>query len=256
MPRRVALALSLAFTTIVTFSLVALGVNAGFFSDAKKSATTQRAQAAGQPPPGDVDAALRYLAAVADQTAQAGTSASSQPSGPRVITEYVYLYETPVAGAPRRTGPAAQAVGAPTQAPAAEAPRSENEPVDEGDDKQPTVGAPPPKAPTSAPSSVAPTSTPKPAPSATQPAAPPTSAPPAPQPTAPPAQAACNDEFESLVTAMAPISGGKLVTWSNGVQTRALDSTAHASALHVGVRAHVHTTQSGGCTVTEIELDN
>ena len=52
MPRRFALALSLAFTTIVTFSLVALGVNAGFFSDAKKAATTQKTQAAAQPPAG------------------------------------------------------------------------------------------------------------------------------------------------------------------------------------------------------------
>jgi hypothetical protein len=55
---------------------------------------------------------------------------------------------------------------------------------------------------------------------------------------------------------MTPIGGGNMITWSNGVQTRVLDSTAHASALHAGVRAHVHTTQSGGCTVTEIELDN
>ena len=107
MQRRIALALSLAFTTIVTFSVVALGANAGFFSDAKKAATTQQAQAySGQPPSNDTAGALLYLAAVAEQTAQAGIR---QPQPPRIITEYTYVYETPVPAAPAAGQPAPSA---------------------------------------------------------------------------------------------------------------------------------------------------
>ena len=247
MPRRLALALSLAFTTVVMFALVALGANAGFFSDAKKSATP-KAQAVAQKPAPDDSSALVYLAALADRTAQAGARA------PRVVTEYVYLYETPVLGAPRGASAGAASQSASTQ------PKQQSAAPDGTSDgpssaSTPTVARPATQ-PTQPGGTTAPASTPPPAPTASVPPAQPTVAPPTPQPTSPTAPAACRDEFVARVSASSAIAGGSLVTWSNSIQTRVLDSTPYASALQVGVTAHVHVTTAGGCTVTQIELDN
>lgn len=224
MPRRIALALSLAFTTVVTFALVSLGVNAGFFSDEKKSSTTQKAHAADeQIRTDDANAALLYLAAVGEQSAQARPGQLA----PRVVTEYVYVYETPV---PRALIGTQSRDSAPPVTP----PSTVLSPTEDLNDERPDDEEPP---------------------SAT-PRAQPTTAPPTPRPTASPQQATCRDEFESTVTATTPISGGRLVTWTNGIQTNVPDSTPHASSLQTGVRAQVHATASGGCTVTEIELDD
>ena len=260
MPRRIALALSLVFTTLVTFGIVAVGANAGFFSDAKKAATTQKAEAAAQPGPDDAAAALRYLAAVG-----AKPQAAAQPSAPRVVTEYVYLYETPAAGTRAGAAAAQNRATSPIQ-PSAAPPQSSGLPNSR--ERSPDGGSPgpsttpgpgvqptlPPAAPTTAPGAPASTPTTAPPASPTPVPAQSTAVPPQPTPTTAPAGAACSDEFVARVTATTPMTGGNLVTWSNGVQTRLLDSTPHASALHVGVTAHVHTTASG-CTITEIELD-
>ncbi len=46
MPRRISLALALAFTTVVTFAIVAIGARAGVFSDGHASNSTASAEEA------------------------------------------------------------------------------------------------------------------------------------------------------------------------------------------------------------------
>jgi hypothetical protein len=82
MPRRISLAAALALTTVVTFALIAIGSQAGFFSDSKPSS----ANAAANAPSADVPAAL--LAPEAPSTAPTGAN-------PQVIvqTDYVDVFD-------------------------------------------------------------------------------------------------------------------------------------------------------------------
>jgi hypothetical protein len=234
MQRRIALALALAFTTVVVFSMVAVGANAGFFSDAKKKASTQNARAYEQP-------------AAADPSA----SGAQPAAAPQVVTDYVYLDETPVPDVTyvlRKSQPAAADV------------QSQQK---HDEKQQPTVAAsqqsaastpalPQPTAPAATPTqpaaeAVAPTQPPA---SATPTSAPPTSTPaPTQAPTAPPPSGSCPTEFVSTVTAIQPASQGNWVTWANGAVTL----VTGRSTPHVGVQYQVHTQiTSAGCTATEI----
>ncbi|MBI5284742.1 MAG: hypothetical protein HY874_06575 [Chloroflexi bacterium] len=84
MPRRIALALALAITTVVTFAVIAVGAQAGIFS-ADHAAKAEVIE--------DVPA---------DTTAPEVPAESAEPQAPAlpepvVITEYVYVDETAVA---------------------------------------------------------------------------------------------------------------------------------------------------------------
>lgn len=235
MPRRIAFALALAFTTIVTFALFAMGANAGFFSDAKKKATTQDAQAYEQQD--DLAGALQYLAA---------TGASQAQPEPQIITDYVYVYETPIPDVtyvlrrgnpqvaatrsqPQQQQPATTSPAAPTPAPAGAAPTS-----------VPVSATPPIAAPTQ-PAAASPTA-PAPAPTDT------------PAPAQPPANAAnCPKEFKSTVTAIEPVSQGQSVTWANAAVTLVVPATPGGSKVQVGGQFAVHAKLlSIGCTAIEI----
>jgi hypothetical protein len=122
MQRRIALALSLAFTTIVAAALVMMGSSAGWLSDNAKPPKAAQA-AAPTATPDDSAAALLYLAAIR------GT-----PSEPNVVTEYVYVNDD--SGAPRRApaegnlAPAAPtAAGQPTAPPATPRPAPTDPPA-------------------------------------------------------------------------------------------------------------------------------
>ncbi len=237
MQRRIALALALAFTTVVVFSMVAVGANAGFFSDAKKKASTQNAQASEQP-------------AAADPGAS-----SAQPAGqagaPQVVTDYVYLDETPVPNVTyvlRKSQPTAAGV------------QSQQHQEKEQESKVAATRQPAAPSPTPAPPTApvaTPTQSTAPALAPTQPSAPatPTTAPatnippPTQAPTAPPPSGSCPTEFVSTVTAIQPASQGNWVTWANGAVTLI---TAR-STPRVGSSYHVHAQMlSAGCTATEI----
>jgi hypothetical protein len=218
MQRRIALALSLAFTTIVAAALVMLASSAGWFSDATKAPkTAQAAASAATTAPDDSAAALLYLAAIR------GT-----PAEPNVVTEYVYVDGD--RGAPRR----APAEG--NLAPAAAA------------------GAGQPAAP---PATPRPAPTDPPAPSATAApasATPPPLATPAPAAPPPQQSAACPTEFVATVVSVQSAGSGTSVAWSNGAVTLVGAGTPGGSSLAPGVRAHVHAMAlSAGCTATEIE---
>jgi len=217
MQRRIALALSLAFTTIVAAALVVMGSSAGWFSDAAKAPKTAQS-AAPTAAPDDSAAALRYLAAIR------GT-----PSEPNVVTEYVYVNADGGAPAPRRDegnlpATAPTAAGQPAALPAT--PRT-----------APTE--PPARSATAVPASATPR------PSATA------------QPTAPPQtqSGACPSEFVSTVASVASAGSGTSVTWANGAVTLVVAGTSGGASLAPGVQAHVHAMAlSAGCTATEIEI--
>jgi hypothetical protein len=80
MQRRLALALSLAFTTIVTFAVVTVGAQAGFFSD---HPTVNASQVAADVPAQDPSVVDAATAAPAEQD-------------PLIVTDYVYMDETAV----------------------------------------------------------------------------------------------------------------------------------------------------------------
>lgn len=88
MPRRISLAVALAFTTVVTFALIAIGAQAGVFSESK---------------PSNADAAVEEAPAAAPQVAAASAEAPASVE-PQVIveTEYVDVIDPapPAAGAP------------------------------------------------------------------------------------------------------------------------------------------------------------
>jgi hypothetical protein len=109
MPRRIALAVALAFTTTVTFVIVAVGWEAGVFGGGGGSGGTASAE--------EIAGALQYLAAMASPSPTAG-AATAKSAGPRVVTEYVYVYEdVPGASAPVPSGTDAGSAAQPTDEP-------------------------------------------------------------------------------------------------------------------------------------------
>lgn len=134
MPRRVALAIALAFTTVVSFMIIALGLSAGMFGG--RSDSDADAAVAEEASPEDVAAALQYLAAISAPTE------APAPAAPEVVTEYVYLYEDVVVPAPGNNT-AAPATAPPTAAPAAsEEPMTEEESLAEPTLAIPTATSP------------------------------------------------------------------------------------------------------------------
>jgi hypothetical protein len=126
MTRRMALAAALAFTTIVTFSVVVFGAQHGVFSDKKASR-----QAVAEPP-----------ADTPEPEATATRVPPPAPLAPVVLTRYVYVDDpAPEAAAPPA---AAAAASPPTAAPAA----------------SPTRAASPTAQPSATPTTLPPTATP------------------------------------------------------------------------------------------------
>ena len=93
MQRRISLAVALAFTTVVTFAVIAIGAQAGVFSEHKAS-----------------NAAAEEAPAVAPADAAAAPG-DAPVSAPQVIveTEYVDVQDPPAAGNPSAANPAPSA---------------------------------------------------------------------------------------------------------------------------------------------------
>jgi len=203
MSRRISLALALAFTTIVTFAVIALGAQAGIFSASKPStaaATVQDAATTTPAPP----AVAQDAPAAAD---------------PVVITNYVYVEDTPVAGRP---------------APAQADPTSAAQPA-----STPRAGGTPTASP--APAQTA-------APSPTTAAAPTATAAQQPAPTS--AALPAEIEFVGTVTAI----NGNQVTFLHGGAATTIKVT-NPGALSVGASAHVHALlTSTGYVATEVQV--
>lgn len=148
MQRRIALAVSLAMTTIVLTALVALGSSVGWFSDATPAKAAKAPAVAAAPPLDDHAAALLYLAAVAGAQTE-----------PNVVTETTYQYvdDAPArsTAAPTASRPVAQPSTAPvstasarTQRSAQPAPQPAAQPVVQP--AAPPAAAPPAAAPPAA----------------------------------------------------------------------------------------------------------
>jgi len=129
MQRRIALSLSLAFTTVVMFAMVAVGAQAGFFSEQRSAAASPAVASAG---------------AATDTVA-----AAPVPEDPIIVTDYVYIDEP---GAPmgiRVPKAAAVATSAEPKIEQPEAPRAPaSEPVSvSAQPSQPSQPSPAPVAP-------------------------------------------------------------------------------------------------------------
>lgn len=103
MQRRIALSLSLAFTTVVMFAMVTVGAQAGFFAEHKSANASQ-------------------VAAVVPAPADVPPAAPAQED-PLIVTDYVYVDEP---GAPVGVRvPRAASPEPPTPAPTAQSTRSD-----------------------------------------------------------------------------------------------------------------------------------
>lgn len=220
MPRRVALAIALAFTTVVSFMIIALGVNAGmFFGGDDGDADAAVAEEAS---PDDVAAALQYLAAISAPTQ------APAPAAAEVVTEYVYLYEDVVVPAPSGDNTTAPRPTATTKARPTAVATATEEPIIEEEE---VVAAP------TAPN-----------PTATAPAAAPTSAPPPPPPAGP-----SEMEFTGTVASI----NGSSVTWSYSGGTLTTQVGGDLEGLAVGTVAKVHALKvSTGYVAKEIEIED
>jgi hypothetical protein len=214
MPRRISLAIALAFTTIVTFAVIAVGGQAGLFnagSPSKVAATAEQV-------PGTAPA----VATVPLQDPPAAPAADAQ-----MITEYVYVEDTPVAGQPAAAAQAASRANS-----AAGSPSTPTAPAGATQTAQPTSPAPTRTAAPSPTTAAAPTAT--------------TAQPPAPTSSALPAEI----EFVGTVTAI----NGSLVTFSHGGITTIV-KVSNPGALFVGASAHVHALlTSTGYVAAEVAL--
>ena len=140
MQRRIAIALSLAFTTIVTFGIIVVGTQGGFFGARKSS---QRA--------------------AASAPAASVTQSAPPPQDPLVVTSYMYVDQTAVpvgvrVPRPASPNPASPEAGTPPQS----KPADQNTPPAPQPSPRPAptrAAEPTPPPPTAAPV----TSTPKPA---------------------------------------------------------------------------------------------
>jgi hypothetical protein len=235
MTRRLALAISSALTIIVTFGVVSIGAQTGLFGGDHK-ATTKQAAAAG----------------AGDQASAANAAPHADPSGapqdPLVVTDYVYIDQTPMpiyVVAPR----SAQASGsAPSAAPTSAAKPSNVAPEPNGTPAaaKTAAAATSPTAPAASATATSPA-----APTAT--AAQPTQAPAQPTataiPTQPPSQPA-EIEFVGTVTAI----NGSIVTFSHRGTPTQVKVTSGLSQLGIGTIAQVHARlQDGVYVATEIE---
>ncbi len=210
MSRRISMAVALAFTTVVTFAVIALGGQAGYFSASKpsKAAATVEQQPETAPAP-----------AAPAPAQEAPAQASVEPV---VITNYVYIEDTPVAGRPAAAQPDPTLGRQATSTAAAVA----------ADPAEPTAPAP---ARTAVPS-------PAPAPAPTESAVQ--------QPTAAPPAQPKEIEFVGTVTAIR----GDQVTFLHGSTTTTIRVT-NPAALSVGASAHVHALlTSSGYVATEIQV--
>lgn len=252
MQRRIALALSLAFTTIVTFAVVAVGAQAGFFSEHK---TAKAAQVA-------ADTAKTGGASTVPDTAQAPAN-----QDPLVVTDYVYVDQTavpvgvrgtrPASTRPNTSGPAALTGASTSKDQPATARTQPGDSASSGDataaPASPTAGGSTPTQPAASPTTSAPssTSTAPPAPSATSKPAATSTAVPAAATSTPGASQPADIEFVGSVMAI----NGDMVTFSHGGTSTIVKVTSNLAALHNGTQAHVHAVLSGGIYVaTEIEV--
>ena len=229
MQRRIALSLSLAITTIVTFALVAVGAQAGFFSEHKTAKADEIVAAA------PADGASTYAA-------PADTAPAPAEEGPFVVTDYVYIDEPGAPVGVRGTRAASwPATPAPAALKAASKATAQSQPAATA---QPAAAIPTQAAPEStATEPPAPTSTPQPAAAPTQPPV---------QPSPPPAPSQPNEiEFTGTVTAI----DGNTVTFAHGGKWTPVTVTKKLSDLEIGTRAKVHARLSGGAYIaTEIEV--
>ncbi|TAK55337.1 MAG: hypothetical protein EPO22_14625 [Dehalococcoidia bacterium] len=94
MPRRISLAVALAFTTVVTFAVIAIGAQSGVFSDHKTS---------------DAAAEEAPAAAAAEAAAPAAPADAPASAAPQVIvqTDYVDVQDPPLPAAAATAKPAA-----------------------------------------------------------------------------------------------------------------------------------------------------
>lgn len=232
MHRRIALSLSLAITTIVMFAMVAVGAQAGFFSE---HTTAKAAQSVAGAPAGDAGA----YAAPADV-----------PAGddPMVVTDYVYVDEAgapTLVRAPRAVSPPVTAASAAPSTASKAKTQAQAQPVAAAQTAEQPPEATKPAAATA--TQAAPEST------ATQPAVATSTAQPAPadtsapaQPTAPPASSLPREiEFIGTVTAI----DGNIVTFAHRGALTEVRVTSHISSLEIGARLHVHAVLSGGVYV-------
>ena len=247
MPRKFALAVSLALTTIVTFGIVAVGAQVGFFSEHKSA---KAAQASAAPPAPNVPA-----------PAAPDAQPVAANDDPLVVTDYISIDQTPVPirmVRPRTASAAvaqSRAVAAQSKAMSSSSPDAARH-DDTTQPAQPTAAdpasAPSPTSvpPTSAPptQAAAPSATP-PAPTASpRPASTSTPAPAQPSPTAPPSLSS-EIEFVGTVTDI----NGNMVTFAHNGTTTVVRMS---QSVAVGQRLHVHALLRGGIYVaTESEGD-
>lgn len=238
MHRRIALSLSLAITTIVMFAMVAVGAQAGFFSE---HSTAKAAQSVAGAP-------------AADAGAYAAPADASAGDDPLVVTDYVYVDEAgapTLVRAPRAASqPVTAASAAPSTASKAKA-QAQAQPVAQAQ-AQPVAAAQTAEQPPEATKPAAATATQAaPESTATQPAAATSTAQPADtsapaQPTAPPASSLPREiEFVGTVTAI----DGSIVTFAHRGTLTEVRVTSHLSSLEIGARVHVHAILSGGVYV-------
>jgi hypothetical protein len=229
MQRRIALSLSLAITTIVTFALVAVGAQAGFFSEHKTAKADEIVAAA---PAAD---ASTYAA-------PADTAPAPAEEGPFVVTDYVYIDEPGAPVGVRGTRAASRpATPAPAALKAASKATAQSQPAATA---QPAAAIPTQAAPEStATEPPAPTSTPPPAAAPTQPPV---------QPGPPPAPSQPKEiEFTGTVTDI----DGNTVTFAYRGTSTPVTVTKKLSDLEIGTRAKVHARLSGVAYIaTEIEV--
>jgi hypothetical protein len=214
MPRRIALALSLAFTVVVSVAVAGIGARSGLFGSTQHPQPANAAVVTAPAPP---------------QASAAAAPRAPQAPDPVVVTQYVYVDDTPVAVtvAPQQ----AQGVSSPAEPPGAASATA----------RATTTAA-------AAPTTPAATATQPPLPSATPPAAATVTPAPAqqqPTPTALPYEL----EFQGTVSAI----NGSQVTFSYGSGKTVVVTVNNSGNLSVGERAEVHAKlTSSGYVATEI----
>jgi hypothetical protein len=215
MPRRISLAAALALTTVVTFALIAIGSQAGVFSESKPSS----ADAAASAPPAGVPSA--------PPVPGAPTTAPTR-AAPQVIvqTDYVDVIDAP----------------APSNAPG-ETPANGMTPATEA---TPSASAAATRTPLATATARATATAPA---NATATAAnPATAAPPAPMST--PSSLPKEIEFVGTVTAI----DGNQVTFNHGGSLTTVQ-VSNPGALSIGDTAHVHALlKSTGYVATEVQV--
>ena len=240
MQRRFALAISLALTTVVTFGIIVVGAQAGFFNGHKGASAEQ------------VSAGPLVQNTAPPRVSDAQPAANQDPL---VVTDYVYIDQTPVpirvraTRATSSTAPPPQGLTAQSK-PTTPSSSDATQPGDPTQPAKPSTGDPSPAAvpPASAPPSqpvapsataLAPTASPQPAPTSTAAPPSPTSAPGLPG----------EIEFVGTVTAIS----GNMITFAHDSTTTVVRLSLQVA---MGQRLHVHALlQAGVYVATELEGD-